>query len=236
MPEKEFAVIYRWSVEPEHEEYFLNRWRAGTLRLKEEFGALGSCLTRAENGDFVAFARWPSEAAREQARSSSGLQAFDLVCPERTSKNIGDFCLLIPGQEQVLMTKEIIVLRPGPNAHFDSFLSSLGNDVEDRPRPMAANHLHADQSRGCGKAIPRGRNPHPAGCGDRVRRLSAIQGLLPDPDGARTSLQSYLGASNAHHFFVSGAEEPDLLEVGPATMRLKRRSTNRRGRVASIRL
>lgn len=67
MPENEFAVIYRWSVEPGHEDYFMKRWRAGTLRLKKDFGALGSCLARAENGDFVAFARWPSEAAREQA-------------------------------------------------------------------------------------------------------------------------------------------------------------------------
>jgi hypothetical protein len=27
---------------------------------------------------------------------TSGLQPFDLVCPERTSKNIGDFCVLCP--------------------------------------------------------------------------------------------------------------------------------------------
>lgn len=67
MAEKEFAVIYRWSVDPEQEDYFLKRWRAGTLRLKKEHGALGSCLTRAENGDFVAFARWRSEAERERA-------------------------------------------------------------------------------------------------------------------------------------------------------------------------
>lgn len=67
MAQKEFAVIYRWSVDPEHEAFFHQRWRAGTLRLKKEFGALGSCLTRAENGDFIAFARWPSEAARDRA-------------------------------------------------------------------------------------------------------------------------------------------------------------------------
>lgn len=67
MTEKEFAVIYRWSVDPAYEAYFRQRWRAGTLRLKGEFGALGSCLTRTKNGDFVAFARWPSEAARERA-------------------------------------------------------------------------------------------------------------------------------------------------------------------------
>lgn len=65
--DKPFAVIYRWSVEPEHEDYFVGRWRAGTLRLRDEFGALGSCLSRTEDGDFVAFARWPSEAARARA-------------------------------------------------------------------------------------------------------------------------------------------------------------------------
>ena len=65
--EKAFAVIYRWSVDPEHEDYFRQRWHTGTLRLKRDFGALGSCLTRAANGDFIAFARWPSEAARERA-------------------------------------------------------------------------------------------------------------------------------------------------------------------------
>jgi hypothetical protein len=51
----------------------------------------------------------------------SGINAFDLVSPERTSKNIGDFCVVMPGQEQVVMTKEVIVLRPGPKANFDAF-------------------------------------------------------------------------------------------------------------------
>lgn len=45
--------------------------------------------------------------------TSSGLLPFDLVCPERTPKNIGDFCVLVPGQEQVVLTKEMIVIRPG---------------------------------------------------------------------------------------------------------------------------
>ena len=72
MSERQFAVLYRWSVEPEWEDYFRERWRAGTIRLRDEFGALGSCLTRADNGDFIAFARWPSEAAREQAVAARG--------------------------------------------------------------------------------------------------------------------------------------------------------------------
>lgn len=62
-----------------------------------------------------------SVAKRFWRGESSGLKAFDLLCPERTSKNIGDFCVLLPGQEQVLCTKEIIVLRPGSKANFDAF-------------------------------------------------------------------------------------------------------------------
>ncbi|MBA3527534.1 MAG: hypothetical protein H0T82_11550 [Sphingomonas sp.] len=71
MADKEFAVIYRWKVEPEHEGYFRERWKRGTERLRS-LGSRGSCLTRAENGDFIAFARWPGEAAREAAYAAIG--------------------------------------------------------------------------------------------------------------------------------------------------------------------
>ena len=67
-----FAVLYRWSVEPEKEDYFLKRWHEGTKKLRHEYGSLGSCLTRAENGDFLAFARWPSEQARADAFAARG--------------------------------------------------------------------------------------------------------------------------------------------------------------------
>lgn len=51
----------------------------------------------------------------------SGLNEFDLVTPIRTSKNIGEFALLMPGQEHVVLTKEVLVLRAGPDAQFDNF-------------------------------------------------------------------------------------------------------------------
>lgn len=41
----------------------------------------------------------------------SKLCAYDLISPERASKNIGDFCVLLPGQEQIVLTKEVICLR-----------------------------------------------------------------------------------------------------------------------------
>lgn len=53
--------------------------------------------------------------------TDSHLQPFDLITPARTSKNIGDLAVLMPGQERVVLTKEVLVLRPGPHASFDSF-------------------------------------------------------------------------------------------------------------------
>lgn len=50
----------------------------------------------------------------------SGLLAYDLLSPERASKNIGEFCILLPGQEKIVLTKEIIVLR-SLNRSFSQF-------------------------------------------------------------------------------------------------------------------
>ena len=71
MSEGAFAVLYRWTVAPEHEATFIDRWREATIRLRDEHGALGSCLSRDRDGAFLAFARWPSEAAREAAFAAS---------------------------------------------------------------------------------------------------------------------------------------------------------------------
>lgn len=42
---------------------------------------------------------------------SSGLQAWDLVTPNRASANIGEFAIILPGEEQVVLTKEVFVAR-----------------------------------------------------------------------------------------------------------------------------
>jgi type I restriction enzyme M protein len=60
-------------------------------------------------------------AERFWGGKSSGLLPFDILSPERTSKNIGDFCVLMPGQQDVLLTKEILVFRAGQSASFDQF-------------------------------------------------------------------------------------------------------------------
>ena len=53
--------------------------------------------------------------------TDSGLRSFDLLSPERASKNIGDFAVLMPGQESIVLTREVIVLRVTETAPFDPF-------------------------------------------------------------------------------------------------------------------
>ncbi|MGH8010230.1 MAG: hypothetical protein ACREQ3_24820, partial [Candidatus Binatia bacterium] len=42
---------------------------------------------------------------------SSGLQPWDLITPNRASSNIGEFAILLPGEECVVLTKEMFVIR-----------------------------------------------------------------------------------------------------------------------------
>lgn len=64
----------------------------------------------------------PLELAKQfWGADSSGMQAYDLISPERASKNIGEFCILMPGQERIILTKEVIVIRASNSSLFDHF-------------------------------------------------------------------------------------------------------------------
>ncbi|MEU8815382.1 hypothetical protein [Actinoplanes sp. NPDC048796] len=52
---------------------------------------------------------------------TSGLSPYDILTPIRTSKNIGDFAVLMPGQERLVLTKEILVLHAAEDSGFDNF-------------------------------------------------------------------------------------------------------------------
>lgn len=53
--------------------------------------------------------------------TSSGLAAWDLVTPNRASSNIGEFAVLLPGEEQVVLTKEMFVFRVKEEGPWDPF-------------------------------------------------------------------------------------------------------------------
>ena len=51
----------------------------------------------------------------------SGLEAWDLITPNRASSNIGEFAILLPGEERIVITKEVFVLRVMNPKLFDHF-------------------------------------------------------------------------------------------------------------------
>lgn len=154
-----------------------------------------------------------SIAAKFWRGPTSGLNAYDLICPERTSKNIGDFCVLMPGQEQILTTKEIIVLRPGRKADFDAFYLlwamtlKVVRDQWKRVIFMQTNREDVGK-RYLEIEIPIAPNAEIARTVSQPFReyFTAIA-------SARSNLQSYLAKSESpHHFFVAGGDS----DVGEA--------------------
>lgn len=154
--------------------------------------------------------RVPRKIAEKHWRGQdSRLQAFDILSPERTSKNIGDFCVLMPGQERVLLTKEIIVMRPGPAANFDSFYLlwamtlKIVRDQWKRVIFMQTNREDVGK-RYLEISIP-------------VAKSAAAATTVSEPfrqyyialAAARSKLSDYLATKGDHHFFVSGAEAPE---------------------------
>lgn len=60
-------------------------------------------------------------ARRYWRADSSGLKPYDIVTPARASKNIGEPVMVLPGQEEVVLTKEVLVFSVSEEAPFDSF-------------------------------------------------------------------------------------------------------------------
>jgi type I restriction enzyme M protein len=57
----------------------------------------------------------PRQLARKFWRGEdSGLQSWDLITPNRASANIGEFAILLPGEQDVVLTKEMLILRVAP--------------------------------------------------------------------------------------------------------------------------
>jgi len=60
-------------------------------------------------------------AERYWRGKKSGLQAWDVLTPNRASSNIGEFAIIVPGEEQVVLTKEMFVFRVLDPTVWDAF-------------------------------------------------------------------------------------------------------------------
>lgn len=154
--------------------------------------------------------RVPLKIAEKHWRgNSSKLQAYDLLSPERTSKNIGDFCVLMPGQEQVLLTKEIIVIRPGPKAKFDSFFLLWALTLSIVRNQWKRIVFMQTNREDVGKRYYEIRIPFTTNAALAKSVSEPFRKYFTSLAAARTELATYLDKDSKHHFFVSGAEPPE---------------------------
>ena len=145
---------------------------------------------------------------------SSGLAAWDLICPERTSKNIGDFCMILPGQEQVVTTKEVIVVRPGEEANFDPFYLMWAltlNIVRDQWRRVIFMQTNRED---VGDRYLSIRIPIPRDASHAALVSRPFREYYKNLANARDELRSYFAIEPNHHFFIGTADEAiDLKEL-----------------------
>ena len=76
---------------------------------------------------------------------SSGLQAWDLITPNRASNNIGEFAVLLPGEEQIVPYEggvRFSLYRPGL---VRCLLSAMGLLAKGGQNSMATDRSDADQ-------------------------------------------------------------------------------------------
>ena len=65
-----YAVIYRGSIHPELEQKYLALWRQLTEYSISNRGAVGSCLHKTEQGEYIAYTRWPDKQTRDDCWGS----------------------------------------------------------------------------------------------------------------------------------------------------------------------
>ncbi|MCX5380433.1 antibiotic biosynthesis monooxygenase [Streptomyces sp. NBC_00091] len=73
-----FAVIYRWRLQQGKEEQFGAAWHRMTDAIHRSCGSYGSRLHQADDGTWLAYARWPDAATRERCQGADP-EALELM-------------------------------------------------------------------------------------------------------------------------------------------------------------
>lgn len=130
----------------------------------------------------------------------SGLEAYDLISPARASKNIGEFCVLLAGQEDIVLTREVFVLRTTDKAWFDQYYLIWAMSLERVRREWERVTLMQTNREDVG---------------DR-----ALEMLIPVPENTDSARQAANEVSSAFRDYYRGQERllvefRDRLEAEP---------------------
>lgn len=135
--------------------------------------------------------------------SDSGLRAWDLLSPERASKNIGDFCMLMPGQEQVVLTREVIVLRCLEVSSFDSFYLMWALTLRMVRQQWNRIIFMQTNREDAGHRYREIRIPVPPSEAVAAEVAQPFRDYYMKVAGHRNELAAYLESDGNHHYFVN---------------------------------
>ncbi|WP_229397800.1 hypothetical protein [Micromonospora okii] len=136
----------------------------------------------------------------------SGLQAWDLITPIRTSKNIGEFAVLMPGQERVVLTKEMLVLRAADDAPFDNFYLLWAMTLKAVRRQWGRVIFMQTNREDVGPRYREIKIPIPP-TPDLARAASqAFRTYYTESQKIREAFLTYLAEDDRHHVFLSSVE------------------------------
>ncbi|WP_158920740.1 hypothetical protein [Streptomyces sp. NBRC 109706] len=135
----------------------------------------------------------------------SGLKAFDLITPIRTSKNIGEFALIMPGQERVVLTKEVLVLRASQTAPFDNFYLLWAMTLKTVRRQWDRIVFMQTNREDVGKRYEEIRIPVPPAKEVADNHSKAFRDYYLGTQKLRDDFLTYLAGEDKHYIFMSSA-------------------------------
>jgi len=77
-----FTVLYRWRLDPELTDQFVESWSAITEHYLEHCGSHGSRLHKGIDGLYYSYAQWPDSLTREKATLDVRLELAALKMKE----------------------------------------------------------------------------------------------------------------------------------------------------------
>jgi type I restriction enzyme M protein len=149
-------------------------------------------------------------AERYWRGKSSGLKAWDVLTPSRASSNIGEFAVVVPGEEQVVLTKEMFVFRVLDPTLWDPFYLLWAlclSSVREQWRRIALMQTNRED---CGLRYKEIILPRPLSATWAKERSSPFRSYFQSIARARDTFSSELSACGLS-FIASapGNEEPE---------------------------
>ncbi|MFB0629646.1 GNAT family N-acetyltransferase [Streptomyces sp. AB3(2024)] len=198
-----FAVVYRWRLHEGKEQQFKDGWRRVTAAIHARCGSYGSRLHRADDGTWVAYARWPDAESRERC---------EVPDPQGVAMMSGAIAERFP-ETRLLIVDDMLAEPPGPPV------------AESEGSAVMGDHLATARSWVEGWAVVRGASePVDVPWGLRVeigRPARTVRHVLLDADAATargligtitepgTCVKAFLPPGDMEPWFPSAWEPTD---------------------------